>query len=254
MRTLGIVSMKGGVGKTTLAANLAAAFARAHRDPVAIIELDPQNGLAWHFSGRAAEIPGISDYALEHDDLGNGWLLPSNGIRLYPYGHADESRRLAFESLLMRQPGWLGERIARIQRERPGTIVLIDTPPGHSVYLEQVLACADQLLMLLLPDMASLATVGDMESLLEPVLARRPDLVNHYLINQAEPGQPLGMQMAELLQDRFGPRLLPVRIHRDESVAEALALHRTVNDYDADSQAARDLRRAAELIGELLAT
>lgn len=254
MTTLGIVSMKGGVGKTTLAANLAVAFARTLGRPVAIIELDPQNGLAWNFSGRAAELPGVSHYATEQNELGPGWLCPTTGVRLFPYGHTNETRRLAFEAILEKDAGWLGQHIARLQQRHPGMLVLMDTPPGHSVYLEHVLASADQLLMVLLPDMASLATVADMESLLAPLLAVRPKLVNHYVLNRVESGQTLGTQLERLLMDRFGPRLLSVRIQRDESVAEALAMHRPVYDYDPKSQAGNDLKQAASLIGDLLTT
>ncbi len=251
MNTLAVVSMKGGVGKTTVSVNVAAILAARGRQPVAVIELDPQSGLAWHFNPNAAELDGISHHALADGSLGQGWTDPVSGVRLFAYGQATEPEREAFEALLAGEPAWLGSRIARLRQQHPGLQVVIDTPPGHSVYLAQVLACADQLVMVMLPDMASLATVGEMESLLQPALKQRPGMVNHYLINQLEPGQPLALEVIRVMQERFGPRLLPVRIRRDESVAEALALHQPVSRYDPKSLAGADLQQLAGLLAEL---
>jgi cellulose biosynthesis protein BcsQ len=49
MKIVVIASAKGGVGKTTLAANLAAVLAASRRHRVCVVDLDPQNALKLHF-------------------------------------------------------------------------------------------------------------------------------------------------------------------------------------------------------------
>ena len=251
MKVLGIVSMKGGVGKTTIAANLATEFARMHPGPVAAIDLDPQNGLAWHFSGDAAGLAGVCESAVSRNTLGRGWNTES-GVTLFPCGRCDEDLRLRFETTLESSPDWLAQQLRALQPRFNGGIVVIDTPPGHSIYLQQVLAAADQLLMIALPDMSSLATIADMESVLEPVMARRPHVVTHYLFNQVELGQSIDNEVITVMHKRFGPRLIPVRIHRDESIAEALACHLSVDAYDPACQGRHDIHLLASRLLELM--
>ena len=251
MKSIGVISMKGGVGKTTITANLANELAGLQPGPVAVIDLDPQNGLAWHFTGDAAGLTGVCQAAVAQGHLGHGWETES-GVLLFPYGRADETERLRFEGMLESDPQWLAQQLRALEPRLRGGIVVIDTPPGHGVYLQQAIAACDQLLMVALPDMASLATIADMESVLEPVMARRPHVTTHYIFNQGEPGQPIDNEVLALMANRFGPRVIPLRIHRDESVAEALACHATVNTYDPGSQGRHDMAMLARHMLELL--
>ena len=57
MRSIAVVSRKGGSGKTTLAAHLAVAAERAGAGPVALIDTDPQASLADWWNARSAETP-----------------------------------------------------------------------------------------------------------------------------------------------------------------------------------------------------
>ena len=102
MNTLAVVSMKGGVGKTTVSVNVAAILAARGRQPVAVIELDPQSGLAWHFNPNAAELDGISHHALADGSLGQGWTDPVSGVRDTVLAKVDLERLVAREPLLAR--------------------------------------------------------------------------------------------------------------------------------------------------------
>lgn len=57
MHVIALASRKGGAGKTTLASHLAVAAEAAGAGPVALIDTDPQGGLAGWWNARAAETP-----------------------------------------------------------------------------------------------------------------------------------------------------------------------------------------------------
>ena len=82
MKILAVMSLKGGVGKTTVAANLAEAFACAGHFPVVAVDLDPQNGLAWHFDSGLAQETGLAETAVHHDARGAGDGLHFNNQRI----------------------------------------------------------------------------------------------------------------------------------------------------------------------------
>ena len=61
MQVIAIASRKGGAGKTTLTAHLAVAAETAGAGQVAVIDTDPQGGLAGWWNARAAETPAWID-------------------------------------------------------------------------------------------------------------------------------------------------------------------------------------------------
>ena len=63
MHVIALASRKGGAGKTTLASHLAVAAEAAGAGPVALVDTDPQGGLAGWWNARPAETPRWIDPA-----------------------------------------------------------------------------------------------------------------------------------------------------------------------------------------------
>jgi cellulose synthase operon protein YhjQ len=245
MSIVGIISMKGGVGKTSTTANMACAIAtQLGQDRVTVIDLDPQNGLHWHFGVDGDNNLGVCGHSLQNSDWADAVLPSEFAVGCLPYGAVKEADREAFEVLLADKPNWVGKQIKRagLDRER---MVLIDTPPGPSVYLKQVFACADLVLIIVLADAGSYATIPAMESWLTQMSSTYPNTPNVYVINQVDRNESLNRDVAELLQQHLGKRLAPTRIHRDEAVGEALAMQQPVLVYDPHGQASHDLMQLA---------
>lgn len=59
MKSVAILSQKGGVGKSTLAVHLAVAAERRHV-PVAVLDLDPQASAALWKDSRSSETPSVT--------------------------------------------------------------------------------------------------------------------------------------------------------------------------------------------------
>lgn len=245
MSVIGIVSMKGGVGKTSATANIAAAMATTlGANRVSVVDLDPQNALHWHFGLQSAPAAGVCEQSLRGADWGDAMIASEFDVGCLPYGTVSEPDREAFESLLAREPQWVGAQLKRAGLGN-NAVVLIDTPPGPSVYLRQVFACADLVLIVLLADAGSYATIPAMESWLDDMLHTDAHPKRLYVLNQIDRSEPLNRDVAEQLQRHLGARLAPIGIHRDEAVGEALAFQQPVLVYDPHGQASHDLARLA---------
>lgn len=245
MSVVSVVSMKGGVGKTSVTANLATALsAKLGPNRVSVIDLDPQNALHWHFGWEDHEADGICRKSLQ----GVNWNKVAVGTKFdvacLPYGNASEPEREAFETLLSEQPLWIGEQIRKSGLDND-KVVLIDTPPGSSVYLKQVFACADLVLIVLLADAGSYATIPAMETWLDEMSALYPNFQSAYVLNQVDRGDAFNRDVADLLQQSLGSRLAPIGVHGDVAVSEALAFQQPVLAYDPYGQASHDFARLA---------
>ncbi|WP_454727515.1 MULTISPECIES: cellulose biosynthesis protein BcsQ [Cupriavidus] len=252
MKIIAVVSAKGGVGKTTLSANLAEALATAG-ERVLVIDLDPQNALRLHFGMPPQEVGGHARATLAGEPWEPSLYRGRSRALVMPFGALNEADRSAFEAHLVTHPGWLRAQLDALGLG-PDDIVVIDTPPGPSPYMRQALSCAQLCVMVVLPDAASYATLPLMEDLIRTYCEGRPDYLGHALvINQVDVSRQLGKDVVQTLRAQLGERVLGV-VHQDQAVAEALAYDRSVLEYNPHSQATHDLLRCADRLRQALAT
>ncbi len=251
MTIVAIISPKGGVGKTTVAANLGVALAGSGNS-ICMIDFDPQNALGLHFGMKPAYTGGIMPQTLSglrwHDVRSNS----VSGVQFFPYGVIAEENRVHIEQMLLSQPDWLRKRLADLGGDNDG-LIIIDTPPGPSVYMQQVLTSADVLLVVVQPNAASYAAIPQMELLLKHYCAGReyPPAV-FYLVNQMDASKALNRDTLDVLRARLGSRLIPVIIHRDEAVSESLAFQQSVLQYARYAQATEDFQQVAKWLEQHL--
>jgi cellulose synthase operon protein YhjQ len=247
-----VAAPKGGVGKTTLAANLADALQRAGQRVLAM-DCDPQNALRLHFGLPVRDGAGFMTELPRRPDWRSLLRRTESGIGLLPHGASDIRAALRLATALEREPELLLAPVRAMLAE-PGLVLLADLPPGPSQMLNLLAPLADHVVTVLLADATSAALVPEIDSgrflgsgTLATLLAARVRVV----LNQVEAGSRLSRAVAEALVRHLGPRLLGA-VCRDEAVAEAFAAQRLLHAEAPDSPAALDIEEVARGLAALL--
>ncbi len=246
MKTVAVVSMKGGVGRTTIAANLGALLAQGRPRPPLLLDFDPRNQLGLHFGISTREAPGIALATLRDSSWARVLHQRLAGVACLPYGEPTDEERGDLEARLAAHPEILRERLADAAFQEHA-VALVDCAPGPSVYFQTVLSIADLVIVVALADAASFATLPSLQAQLRRYCRPRAGFGGaHILLNLIDDATTLSRDVRAAFNTEVGLSVLPFVIHRDEAMREALAFQRTVIEQAPSSQATADFRRLAE--------
>ena len=241
MQVIAFISGKGGVGKTTLAVNVAVALAQ-RKKRVVLIDLDPQNAQRLHLGMDPDEIAGLSREGITPSSMFDSPF----DVKFIPFGRVSESELMDFETELKKHPTWVSDGIDSLN-EDAFDFAVIDTPPGPTVYLQQALLAANRALIIVLADAASYASISKIELLVnEYTLTQSSFVGTNILINQMPTQGKLAHQVRTAIYADYGDRVVPVAVHRDTRVSQALAFERPVLQYEPGCKASLDIQYVAD--------
>ena len=234
MRTIGFISAKGGVAKTTTAINVAAGLARlGHR--ILVLDTDPQ-GNASHvlLGGEKPRRPTISE-VLSGECEASDVIVPSHfgGVDVMPSdaGLADATAALTNE---------VGrERRLRVAMEGQGgyDFALVDCAPTRSIVTTNVLNYVGEVIVPVTPGLFGVLGLGQVRedvALVARYLENKRLRIGGILLTQVEKNN-VHADVERQIRDAFGPLVFAAKIPRSIKIEEAHGRHEPVLTYSPRS-------------------
>ncbi len=245
-RVFAVANLKGGVGKTTTALNLAAAWTELGKR-VLLIDLDPSatltKSLAVRIDDDDPDAP--STYALLRPNrpasLAEVVVHTPAGFDLVPATqHLDQ-----VPFAIREDPHW-GDALDRILRpDLPYDVVVVDCPPESIILTYIALGAATDAVVVLEPEGPAVHGSVEMKRRIERARRDNPTLGHRLVLNKTVAKQKLGGDIAALLVRSFPGQVCKTTIPRRVSVAEALTAGLPVLSYDPQGPASEAYRRLA---------
>ena len=221
-RRIIIASQKGGVGKTTVALNLAVAFAERGSRTL-LVDLDPQGAIGLSLAKSDGELVGLAELLMGQATPEEAVLSTRlGGLSLLPRGRLDATDVASFEEEVAGS-GALNEIL--LSAEASSNIVIIDTPSGLGRVTTAALNAAEFALLAFQTESLALRSLGQGMRVLEHIQSEsNPQLqllgILPTLVERERPGTHA------VLSEMWNgfPDTLETVIPRTEAFARASAL------------------------------
>jgi chromosome partitioning protein len=243
-RVIAVSALKGGVGKTTTAVNLAAAVARAGRRTL-LLDADPQGSVATALG--IAPNGGLGGWLSKKADFGDVVVRDARpNLDVVPAGagllDAEDALREKGED---KRRTRLAKRLSAIEDEGYDAVI-VDCSPGASLLLENVYAAAGELVQPAKLDFLSLPALEKTRAFAKACNERRdkPLRLDGILPTFYDLRTQVSEALLQTLRERFTKILSPIRIN--VALAEAPSVGKTIFEFDGSSRGAVDYALLAE--------
>jgi chromosome partitioning protein len=243
---IAIANQKGGVGKTTTAVNLAAAFARKGRR-VLLLDLDPQGNSSITFLEPGTIRMSAYDMMVDGDGDVSGYIYGTavEGLSVVP----SKINLAKLESKLVGDfdaPFRLKDRLEPL-RER-FDLIFIDTPPTLGLITVNALVAATHVLIPIQSSYFALEGTDDLLETIEKVKARpNPDLrVLGVVVTLFDKRTTLAREVYEQIRNVFGTQMFETVITKSVRLEEAPAYRESIFSFAPQSSGAFEYAKLCE--------
>jgi chromosome partitioning protein len=242
MITIAITNQKGGVGKTTIAFNLAKILASKRNTAVIAMDNDPQGNLTSSFLEDPSELKAnILDFydgnQIEPIKISNSLYFIGSNISLSPVAERD------FQVIFN-----LKEGINKLNQNK-GTgkfdYAIIDCLPSFGHLHLAALNAADYVLIPVKPAPYALAGLKNLFATIKKAQEYfNPGLkILGIIINQIDGRRPImEREMESVLRETYGQKVLRAKVNKRVKVEECPAFQEPITTYDPNGPAAREFK------------
>ncbi|PLY17041.1 MAG: chromosome partitioning protein [Sedimenticola sp.] len=242
MKSIAVINQKGGVGKTTVTANLGHALAQ-HGKHVTLIDLDPQGQLSASLGLFRPPKQGIDEVMLNAASIESVSVSTREGLMLVPaganLGDVEKQSAEGVQRALLLQKGM----------QRSGSdkdYLLIDCPPSSGLLMANAIMAVDEVLIPVTGDYLGLnglahllATLKQFERLRHRPLGRR------VLLSRLVARRRLSKEVVGKLKNHFPGKIMATAVREAAVLAECPGVGRTIFEYRPGSVSAKEFTALA---------
>ena len=242
MKKIAVLNQKGGVGKTTITANLCHALAMAGQKVLAV-DLDPQGHLSASLGIFKPPKHGIADVMQTERSLASVQIDTRESLHLIPAGLGLRDLEESSEHMKDKMD-LLKNALAQVPENTD--YVILDCPPSSGLIAANAILAVDEILIPVSGDYLSLNGLAHLLITLkrfDPI--RTKPMKKKIVLSRFVARRRLSQEVLEKLQEHFPNMILQTPVREASILAECPGVGRTVFEYRENSGSAEDFKMLA---------